>query len=82
MKRMSLQITCKKATEYIILREEGKISIKNRLQLWLHFGICGLCKLFSQQSKFISKNAGHLHEHVEESLTEADKEKIIAGLQQ
>jgi len=78
---MRLQITCKKATEYIILREEGKLSPKKRLQLWLHFGICGLCKLFSKQSKFISRNAAHLHEHIDVSLSDAEKQTIVESLQ-
>ena len=79
---MKLQITCKQATEYIIKREEGKLPFKQRILLWLHFCICGFCKFFSKQSKFIGKNAENLHNHVNESLSQSDKEKMIASLQQ
>jgi hypothetical protein len=79
--RMNLQITCKKATEYIIQREEGKLSFKKHVQLWLHFGICGLCKLFSKQSKYISRNAPHLHEHIKDALSQTDKSAIITELE-
>jgi hypothetical protein len=77
---IKLHITCKQATEYVIKREEGKLPLKKHVLLWLHTGICGLCKLFSKQSRFISKNAAHLHEHIEDTLTQTDKEKIITGL--
>jgi hypothetical protein len=79
---MKLQITCKQATEFIVKRDEGKLSPKNHVLLWLHMGICGLCKLFSKQSRFIGKTAKHMHGHVTETLTPEDKEQIIATLQQ
>jgi len=79
---MELIISCKQATEYIIKREEGKLSPGKRMLLWLHFCICGFCKFFAKQSKFIGKNAENLHNHIDESLSQSDKEKMIATLQQ
>ena len=79
---MKLQITCKQATEFIIKKEEGKLTLKKHVQLWLHMGVCGLCKLFASQSRFISKNSEHLHEHLAESLSAADKEQMITTLEQ
>ncbi len=73
-------ITCKKATEFIIQREEGKISFRQRVQLWLHMGVCGLCKLFYKQSSLISKTIHHLHEHIDDQLSAAEKEIMINAL--
>ena len=78
---MKLQITCKQATEFIVKRDEGKLSLKNRCLLWLHMGICGLCKLFAQQSRFIGKSGSNMGKHITESLSPEEKEKIIATLQ-
>ncbi|HWB24470.1 MAG TPA: hypothetical protein VG738_03275 [Chitinophagaceae bacterium] len=79
---MKLEITCKQATEFIVKREEGKLSLKNRVLLWLHFGVCSFCKLFSKQSRLIGKNAKHIHQHLTETLTPEEKEKIVLSLQQ
>lgn len=76
-----MRITCREATEFIVKREEGKLTFKQRVQLWLHMGICGLCKLFAKQSKFISKMSSHLEGHLEESLTIEEKTQMIESLQ-
>jgi len=79
---MKLQITCKQATEFIVKRDEGKLSLKNRCLLLLHLGICGFCKFFSKQSKFISDNSKNIHRHVSDTLSAEEKEQMIANLQQ
>lgn len=78
---MKWQITCKQATEFVIKRQEGKLSLKNRYLLWVHMGICSFCKLFKIQADFIAKNSRHMHEHIDEVLTTEEKEKMIANLQ-
>lgn len=77
---MKLEITCKQATEFIIKREEGKLSLKNRFLLWLHFGVCSFCKLFYKQSRLIGKNASHIHGHIHESLSAEEKGKMVEAL--
>jgi hypothetical protein len=79
---MKLIISCKQATEYIVKREEGKLTLGKRMLLWLHFCICGFCKFFAKQTKLIGDNAQHLNDFEDESLSESDKEKMIASLQQ
>jgi hypothetical protein len=78
---MKWMITCKQATEFIIKREEGKLPLKKHVLLWLHIGICGLCKLFASQSKLIGKNCSNMAEHVTESLTTTEKEALINTLE-
>ena len=79
---MGLHISCKQATTYIVKKEEGKISLYNRLQLWLHLGICGLCKLFMKQNKLINQSAGELDNHTNSSLSTEEKNTIIRYLNQ
>jgi len=71
-----LILTCKKATYYISLREEGKLSITQKLQLRGHLAVCHLCKLFQQQTAFITKNAPHTHNHSNATLSKEKKEKM------
>ncbi len=81
-----LILSCKKATYYISLREEGKLSVTQRLQLRAHLALCSLCKLFQQQTAFITKNAIHTHINSNALLSQEKKDEmgklvkdIIAG---
>ncbi|MDZ4070196.1 MAG: hypothetical protein U1C70_00105 [Sediminibacterium sp.] len=73
-------ISCKKATYLVSKKEEGKLNWIESIQLRSHMAICSLCRLFEQQSKFISKQAKHLHG--EASLSEDQKKKIEQALHQ
>ncbi|CAN5211490.1 hypothetical protein BH11BAC6_BH11BAC6_06890 [soil metagenome] len=79
---MKMMITCKEATKFISQKEEGKLSLKQSIKLWLHMGICGVCKFFYRQNKIIIKTAPHLHEHTNAVLTASEKEALILKLQQ
>jgi len=79
---MKWKITCKEATTFISQQEEGRLTFQQRLQLWLHLGICSLCKLFYRQNKIITANSQHLHEHTEASLTTAEKQNIINTIEE
>ncbi len=71
-----VNITCKKATLLISMKEEGKLSFTQRLQLRMHLSVCSMCKLFEKQSLFISKNARHLHEHSDTPLSSDAKGRM------
>jgi len=77
---MKWMISCKEATNFISRKEEGKLSLKQRMQLWLHLGVCSFCKLFYKQNKIIIRQASHLHEHETAQLSNADKEAIITRI--
>ncbi|HRI20260.1 MAG TPA: hypothetical protein PLA68_04880 [Panacibacter sp.] len=74
-------ITCKEATKFISQKEEGKLSLRQRWQLWMHLGVCAVCRIFERQNKVIIKNAPHLHEHLNASLSVLEKESIVAALE-
>ncbi len=71
-----VNITCKKATLLISMKEEGKLSFAQKIQLRMHLAVCSMCKLFEKQSLFISKNARHLHEHSHTPLSSNSKERM------
>lgn len=71
-----LILSCKKATWLISLKEEGKLSFIQRIQLRMHLAVCSMCKLFEKQTLFISKNARHLHEHSHTPLSSDSKERM------
>jgi hypothetical protein len=79
MKRL-LNISCKKATYLISLKEEKAIGFLNNIKLKLHLGICSACRLFENQSWFIKINANHNHEHLDVTLSEEAKQKLSTAL--
>lgn len=76
-----LILSCNKATYLISLKEEGKLSLKQRVQLRAHLGVCSICKIFEKQTAMIGRTAKHAHEHKNDQLTEASKEKMQKNLQ-
>ncbi|TAH09833.1 MAG: hypothetical protein EAZ12_05720 [Sphingobacteriia bacterium] len=71
-------ISCKTAVDYISKKEEGKLSLFQRFQLWRHLAICYLCKRFEQQNKIII-NSLKIHSSnnfVNEPLKTEDKKSI------
>lgn len=74
-------ITCKQATKFISQKEEGKLSLRQRWQLWMHLGVCEICRIFQKQNKIIIKSTSHIHEYIDVSLSTAEKESIISALE-
>jgi hypothetical protein len=49
------KMSCKEATYLMGLKEEGKISMLNRMKLNMHTSMCSFCKRFEEQSKLIKE---------------------------
>ncbi len=69
-------LSCERATFLMSKKEEGKISLKERLQLRLHLSLCDFCTRFQKQTSFFTKNAPHVHEHVDVKLSDEKKAEI------
>lgn len=57
-------------------KEEGRLTLKESLQLKLHLRICDFCTRFQKQVKFFTGHAVHAHEHSHASLREEKKIEI------
>jgi hypothetical protein len=79
IKDMSWKITCKQAVDYISKKEEGKLSIGQRFQLWQHLFICRFCRLFLKQNKLIKK-AFQQKKDNEVSLSTEEKQKMADSI--
>lgn len=78
---MKVQITCKKAVELILKKEEKKLGLFERFRLARHLAICNLCKRFLHQNKLINQSLSTNRDHAITSLTNQEKESIIRKLQ-
>ncbi|MEO6231554.1 MAG: hypothetical protein ABJB11_03135 [Ferruginibacter sp.] len=75
-----LILSCKRATYLISLKEEGKLSFRQRMQLRTHLSICSMCKKFEKQTAFISGNAKHSPQHADVTLDQNSKDKMKTTL--
>jgi hypothetical protein len=73
-------ITCKQATEYIVKKEEGKVTARQRFLLWRHLAICSLCRLFQVQNKIIVKSLSAPFAEDDTTLSEQDKQVIVGAM--
>lgn len=76
-----MSITCKQATDYISKKEEGKITMLQRYQLWRHVAVCSLCKLFYKQNKLLVSSLKQASAY-EETLANEEKAAMIKMLEQ
>lgn len=75
-----LNISCRKAAEYMCKKEEGSLTFWQKFQLSYHLLICGVCRVFQQQDQWLQKNLGKVDEHCKGCLTEDEKKAILLKL--
>jgi hypothetical protein len=68
--------TCEQATTLIVQKADGKLSLGQRLRLWLHLQMCSACSRFNIQNQWLDKQLhklahghGHAHHLAEEKKT-------------
>ncbi len=73
-------ISCKEATYLISKKEEGKITMVERLKLSFHLMMCRFCKMFEKQNNFIAHHTRQMEDvlspHDDGTLPDSIKEKI------
>jgi hypothetical protein len=72
-------ITCKEAVEFILMKEERKLSLIQRIKLWRHLTICSLCRIFSLQNKLMNE-AMKQRRDKQVILSAEEKEDIIRNV--
>lgn len=71
-----LSLSCEHATLLLIKREENKINRIEKIQLWIHTSICGLCKEFDGQNDFINHHLEiHFHNKQDKGIGLCNEDK-------
>lgn len=78
----TLNISCRKAAEYMCKKEEKALGFWQHLQLSYHLLVCGLCRIFQQQDQWLKNNVNKVDEHCKGCLSDTDKEKILQKLKE
>jgi len=76
----ALNISCKKAAEYLCKKEENTLTFWQNFQLSYHLLICGLCRIFKQQDQWLKDNICKAEEHCQGCLSEEEKRAILEKL--
>lgn len=77
------RLSCKKATLLSVKKQEGRISLLERIQLSYHNRLCGVCDIWDKQIAFIDEmlKNNYNHKSIEKQvLTKAEKENIKSSL--
>ncbi|MDQ3535416.1 MAG: hypothetical protein M3421_07285 [Bacteroidota bacterium] len=81
-----LMLSCIKATEFVEKKLDNKLNMIEKIQLYLHTRMCGACRLYEKQSKFIDEvlkrylNGSIQIINEEQTLSNKIKEKIIRNI--
>jgi len=76
-----MSISCKKATELVSKKEEGKISMSERYQLVQHMAVCYLCRFFSSQNKQILQSTiKYKNTEPQSKLSSSNKSAMINAI--
>ena len=77
-----LNISCKKAAQYLCKKEESSLGFWQKFQLSYHLLVCGICRRFKQQDDWLKSNIVKVDEHCKGCLSEAEKKEILNTLKQ
>lgn len=69
----AIWLSCERATFLMGKKEEGKLTLKEKIQLKLHLRICDFCSRFQKQVRFFTTHASHTHLHTHHHMREEAK---------
>jgi len=72
------KLSCKKATLLATKRSEQGLSLKEKLQLWYHYQLCHVCKVWENQSAALDKLLSSMKEG--RKLSDEHKSEIKKAL--
>lgn len=75
-------VTCQRSTEWIVRKEQEKLSFKQKLQLVSHLAVCKACRLFAQHNDLINKALNKSRNQEVHALTVTEKEALVSQIQQ
>lgn len=69
-------ISCKEAALLSEKKDEGKLTLGEKLKLRVHVMICKMCQVVQMQNKFVIEHAKHTEQNLKDKLTTQEKEEI------
>ena len=75
-------LNCKQATEMVIKKHSHKLSLMDRVNLFMHLSMCKFCSLFAKQNDLIDEGVKKIDDIQTLHLTEDSKIRIAEKIQE
>lgn len=69
-----IQYDCRHATYLIEKRQHTSLTIRERIELYIHLSGCSVCRLFQQQSRWINRMVRGLFHSAEVQQSKLDED--------
>jgi len=79
--KKGIMLSCEDTTHLVVKKAYEKLSMWDKMRLFMHLGMCKYCSLFEKQNKFIDEQVAKLDEASINDLSQETKEKILKDIQ-
>ena len=70
--------SCEEATQLIVKKADVKLTLVQRIRIWIHLQMCDACKRFNSQNAWIDKQIHKMVHHPEMNKLSAKQKNRIA----
>ena len=74
-------LSCEDTTHMVVKKAYEKLTMWDRMRIFLHLSMCKYCTLFQKQNKFIDKQVAKLDDAAPSKLDLDTKSKILGNIQ-
>lgn len=74
--KMPGMISCDQSTYLISKKQDGKLNLKEKFQLWMHLMFCKFCRRYDKQIEIIDSTIKTVQLKTNKKLTAKEKEEL------
>ncbi|MCD4731312.1 MAG: hypothetical protein K8R74_11970 [Bacteroidales bacterium] len=79
--KKGIMLSCEDATHLVVKKAYEKLSLWDRMRIFMHLSMCKYCSLFEKQNKFLDDQVAKLDEASQSKLDQDTKTKILEDIQ-
>lgn len=79
--KKGIMLSCEDTTLLVVKNASKKLSMWDRMRMYMHLVMCKYCSLFAKQNKFIDEQVAKLDDTDLNKLNQNTKTKILEDIQ-
>ena len=79
--KKGIMLSCEDTTHLVVKKAYEKLSLWDRMRIFMHLSMCKYCSLFEKQNKFLDDQVAKLDEASLSKLDQDTKTKILEDIQ-